>query len=99
MKSEKGLTITSIMIYILVLTFIVIILARVSTFFYKNIKELNNNSDNGIQYTRLTTFITDEINTKQNGIESFGENYIKFSKTQNQYTFQNLNPTCPQLIS
>ena len=91
MKNERGVTITSIMIYIIVLTIVVIILGRISTYFYTNVKELDNKGSAGIQYTKFSTFITDEINTPQNEIESYGENYIKFSKTQNQYTFKNGN--------
>ena len=38
MKSEKGVTLTSIMIYVVALTIVVGIVGRITTYFYKNIQ-------------------------------------------------------------
>lgn len=89
MKSERGITITSIMIYVIAFTFIVIIIGRMITFFYKNIKDVSKNTDTDGQYTKITSYITKEINIEENEVESWGKDYIIFSKTENQYTFKN----------
>lgn len=89
MKSERGITITSIMIYVIAFTFAVIIIGRMITFFYKNIKDVSKNTDTDGQYTKITSYITKEINIEENEVESWGKDYIIFSKTENQYTFKN----------
>lgn len=89
MKSERGVTLTSILIYVIALTIIVTMIGRIITYFYKNMNEYTENTQSNLQYTKIARYLTDEINTKDNIVEAFGENYLKFSKTQNQYTFQN----------
>lgn len=89
MKSERGITLTSIMIYVVALTVIVIVIGRIITYFYKNINEYTGENKGLSEYIKINSYITDEINTEENVVESFGENYLKFTKTQNQYTFQN----------
>lgn len=89
MKSERGITITSIMIYVIAFTFAVIIIGRMITFFYKNIKDVSKNTDTDGQYTKITSYFTNEINIEKNEVESWGKDYIIFSKTENQYTFKN----------
>ena len=89
MKSERGITITSIMIYVIAFTFTVIIIGRMITFFYKNIKDVSKNTDTDGQYTKITSYITKEINIEENEVESWGKDYIIFSKSENQYTFKN----------
>ena len=89
MKSERGVTLTSILIYVIALTVVVTIIGRIITYFYKNINEYTDNNQAISQYTKIVSYLTDEINTKDNIVEAFGENYLKFAKTQNQYTYQN----------
>ena len=82
MKSERGITITSIMIYVIAFTFAVIIIGRMITFFYKNIKDVSKNTDTDGQYTKITSYFTNEINIEKNEVESWGKDYIIFSKTE-----------------
>lgn len=89
MKSERGVTLTSIIIYVIALTVIVLIIGRIITYFYKNINDYSAQNQILSKYIKINSYITDEINTKGNVIESFGDNYLKFAKTQNQYTYQN----------
>lgn len=89
MKSEKGVTITSIMIYVIALTVVVLIIGRITTYFYKNIKNVSTNTTADAEYTKFNSYFTDEINIEGNDVEIWSKNYIVFSKTENQYTFQN----------
>lgn len=91
MKSERGITITSIIIYIVALTSIVIIVGRVSTYFYKNVNYVKTNATADAEYTKFNSYFTDDINIEKNTIASYGTNYIIFSKSEHQYTYQNGN--------
>lgn len=89
MKSERGVTITSIMIYIIALTVVVLTIGRITTYFYKNTKSVKTDTVADAEYTKFNSYFTDEINIEGNKIEAWEKNYIIFSKTLNQYTFQN----------
>lgn len=89
MKSERGVTLISIIIYVIALTVIVLIIGRIITYFYRNINDFTAENKALSEYIKINTYFTDEINTKGNVVEAFGENYVKFAKTQNQYTYQN----------
>ncbi|MCI8272510.1 MAG: hypothetical protein HFJ55_00300 [Clostridia bacterium] len=96
MKSERGATITSIIIYVIALTVVVVIVGRITTYFYKNVNQLNINTEANIEYTKFSSYITDEINIKENYVKIYqGEveqtgnvqtgDRIVFLKTENQY--------------
>ena len=98
MKSEKGVSLITLIIYLIAMSTVVAIVARASNSFYKNVinreKDLSTNSE----FVKFTSFFTKEINTNDNSIKSIGEEeteageimkYIIFEKTKNQYGFIN----------
>ena len=93
MKSERGVTITSVLIYIIALTVVVIIVGRITTYFYTNMDSVTGNTAANAEYTKFNSYFTDEINIEGNkvadcGISEEGNYYIIFSVSGNQYTFQ-----------
>lgn len=93
MKSERGVTLTSIMIYIIALTIAVVTIGRLITYFYKNINMVDSSSISDAEYMKFNSYFTDEVNIEGNEVELIGDenetSYIIFSKTQNQYTYKN----------
>lgn len=93
MKSEKGVTITSVLIYIIALTVVVIIIGRITTYFYTNMNFVTGNTAASAEYTKFNSYFTDEINIEGNtvvdcGKTEEGNSYIIFSVSGNQYIFQ-----------
>lgn len=93
MKSERGVTITSVLIYIIALTAVVILIGRITTYFYRNMNSVTENTAADAEYTKFNSYLTDEINIEGNtviacGTTEEGNNYIIFSETENQYTYQ-----------
>ena len=89
MKSEKGITVTSIMIYIIALTVVVILIGRLTTYFYKNVHEVSISTGADVEYTKFNSYFTDEINLEGNTIDLCQKDIIAFSKNETQYRFQN----------
>ena len=56
MKSEKGITITSIIIYIVAMIIIVGIIAVITRYYYGNVNKLSNNTTSMEEITKLNTF-------------------------------------------
>lgn len=99
MKSEKGITLISLTIYIIVMMLVVAMVSVVSGYFYTNINAVSDRSDPLIEYTKFNSFFTEEANYKNikilecktkykgnseaNGVEN---SYIVFDNGV-QYTF------------
>ena len=101
MKSEKGITLISLVIYLIAMVIVITIIASVSGYFYKNINIENETQDINLQYSRFNSYFTEDINKFDNGINKIGyldengaetdsnnfkQHYILFD-SGNQYTF------------
>ena len=99
MKSNKGITITSLIIYVIAMALIIVLLSRITTFFYKNVDTSALDESPTSQYTKFSNALTKETNisgnkviTVSNGTDDSGKqsNYIIFSDG-NQYTYKEQN--------
>lgn len=90
MKSEKGITLISLTVYIIVMALVVAMIAIISTFFYKNVKNVNQTVNPITEYTKFNSFFTKEINNNNIRILESGNNYIVFDNGV-QYTFIEAN--------
>ena len=97
MKIENGITLTSLIIYVIGMVIVVTTVSTLTTYFYKNI-DINSTNNDTTQYTKFTSVFLDEINKGQNEVieaKTISESdkkvsYIIFSDG-NQYTFKEEN--------
>ncbi len=88
MKSQKGITLISLTVYIICITVVVATISMISSFFFSDINETTKNIDPLLEYTRFTEFFTNEINKENISVTECQNNYILFSNGS-QYTFIN----------
>lgn len=62
MKSEKGITLISLTVYIIGMLIVVAVISVASGFFYKNTIGLTTTIDPVVEYTKFNTFFADEVN-------------------------------------
>lgn len=94
MRNNSGVTLMSVMIYVIGMTIVLGVMATLVSFFYNNIDVNSINNDSSIQYTKFSSVFVEEINRENNYIidcKTLRENndklsYIIFS-SGNQYTF------------
>lgn len=94
MKNNRGVTLMSVMIYVIGMTIVLGVMATLISFFYNNVDVNSINDNSSTQYTKFSSVFVEEINQENNYIidcKTFGENndkisYIIFS-SGNQYTF------------
>ena len=91
MKSQKGITLISLTIYVIVMAAVIGVVAIISTFFYSNMNDVNNTINPITEYTKFNTFFSDEVNHSnikvlECGTTSNGQNYIVFDNGV-QYTY------------
>lgn len=97
MKNSRGITLTSLIIYVIGMVIVVSLIATLTSFFYKNVN-VDNISKDTTQYTKFSNLFLKEINKKDNNvvecktIEEDGQkvSYIIFSDG-NQYTYKAKN--------
>ena len=99
MKSERGITLISITIYVIVMTLLVALISIITNYFYKNVNISSKQEEINNQYTKFVSYFSEEVNNPENKIlEVKTENdetdnkisYIIFS-SGNQYTFVKQN--------
>lgn len=99
MKSQKGITLISLTIYVIVMALVIGVIAILSTFFYSNMKDINQTVDPITEYTKFNSFFSDEVNHENIKILECGvyeegtenqQNYIVFDNGV-QYTFVKKN--------
>ena len=81
MKSNKGITIISLLIYIIVLSIVIGTISMLMKYFYENTDETVVSDNPFEQYSRFVTYLSSDINS---------ENIKDFTNTQYEITF-NLN--------
>ena len=96
MKSEKGITLISMTIYVIVMLIVVTVMVILTSYFYGNVDVNSTETKLNQQYTKFNSYFTEEVNKKGNKVMGIGETedatnntkqqYILFS-SGNQYTF------------
>lgn len=96
MRSEKGITLISITIYVIVMLIVVSVITVLTQYFYKNVDVNSASQDFNQQYTKFNSYFLEETNKKGNKVAGIGDlegstedavqRYILFSNG-NQYTF------------
>ncbi len=65
MKSNKGITIISLLVYIIVLSIVIGTISILMKYFYRNEKESAIAENSSGQYSRLISYITDDVNSEK----------------------------------
>ena len=90
MKSEKGITLVSLTVYIIAMVIVVAIIATISNFFYKNVQNINIDIDPITEFTTFNSYFSDEVNHENLKVleckSDKNQNYIVFSNGV-QYTY------------
>ena len=86
MKSQKGITLITLTIYIIVMVAMVGIIAVVTGVFMKSLQEADFNNDPIAEYTAFNSYFSEQVNHPGLKILECKENYIAFDDGV-QYTF------------
>ena len=67
MKEEKGVTLISLIIYIMVMILIVALIANISSSFYSNLNEFDSESENAVAFSKFNMIFLNDL--KKENIE------------------------------
>lgn len=92
MKSEKGITLTSVIIYVLVLVIVVGIISVLTSFFYGNIDQMDKTSQSSSEFNKFNMYFLKDVKEQGNKVVSYsdveGGKYIAF-QNNHIYSYQN----------
>lgn len=88
MKNQKGITLTSLIIYVIGLTIIAGIVFVITNFFYQNIVKMEDAASSAAEYSKFNVAFIKEI--KKTGVEitEIAEDHVTFN-SGNTYMFKN----------
>ena len=66
MKSNKGMSLISLLIYLIVLLVVIGTMSLIIKYFYENMDETVISSDTSDQYSRFIAYISSDINSRKN---------------------------------
>ncbi len=98
MKQERGITITSLVIYIIGLIVVIGMVGSFSGYFFKNTDEISAQNSSKEEYTSFLAFFTKDTNSEElNSVEIIGTsttsgNHLKFTflnGESHEYTIEN----------
>ena len=92
MKNQKGITITSLVIYIIGLLIVIGTLSMFLDYYYSNIKENTYSEGSAEEYSKLTMYLTEEFNSKDIKNISCSSEYIYLQMNNDgfhEYIYQN----------
>ena len=76
MKSEKGITLTSLVMYIIGITIIFAVVANITIYFNKNSRTIEYTTNNSAQITRLNQYLINDTKKENAKIIEANENVI-----------------------
>lgn len=87
MKQDAGITTTSIIIYVIAMMIVIGIIGTITSFFYTNVNDVEENSDYISEITKFHMYFLEETTNTQNKIYELTDTSILF-RTGNSFTFQ-----------
>ncbi len=90
MKQNLGLTTTSIIIYVIAMMIVIGVIASITSFFYTNVSNVDENSNHIAEITKFHMYFLEETTKKDNTIYTIENESITFA-TGNTFTFQDNN--------
>ena len=79
MRSKNGITMVSLILYILVMIIVIAVMSQIITNFYKNTTDLNADTESVLEFNKFNSYFLNEIKQRDNEIDSIENNNILFS--------------------
>ena len=91
MKSEKGITLVSMTVYVIAMVIAIVVISSLTGYYYKNVDTSTDSQNINTQYIKFNRFFSEEVNTSGNiiiesNLDDENNRYIIFAN-KNQYTF------------
>lgn len=79
MKKEQGITLISLIVYVILMTFIVAAISSITASFYTNINDFDSDSESAVAYSKFNMYFVNDIKRKGAKIEEVYDDHIILS--------------------
>ncbi len=76
MKKEQGITLITLIIYVLLMTFILAGISSITASFYSNMNEFDKESESAVAYSKFNMYFLTDIKRKNARIESSARKHV-----------------------
>lgn len=90
MKKEQGITLISLIVYVILMTFIIAGISSITASFYANINSFDNESESAVAYAKFNMYFINDIKRKGAQIQEAYDDYIIISYTIESTETQNI---------
>lgn len=87
MKSQKGITLTSLVLYIMLVLIVLGILSVITASFQSNLKEINKEGTKSSEIDKFNIYFLQEVKKEGNKVSAISENEISFI-TENKFSYK-----------
>lgn len=87
MKNEKGVTLASVIIYVVVMLVIVVTVGTITSFFYSNSRNLESSAESLGEFNKFNTHFLKQVKKEGNDIQSIDSNKVTFT-SGTTFTFE-----------
>jgi lipopolysaccharide export LptBFGC system permease protein LptF len=90
LKSQNGITLTSLVVYVVLIFVVLAILATVTANFQSSIKEINQDGIEIAEINKFNSYFLQEVKKQDNSIIDITQNSVTFS-SKNKYEYDSTN--------
>lgn len=88
MKNQKGITLVSLILYVVVMTIVIAVMSSIISSFYKNTDTMQGNVGEIVEFSKFNNYFLKEVKTKNNKVDRIDTSYILFS-SGNSFSISN----------
>ena len=88
MKREKGITLLSLIVYIIVMLIVIGVMSSITSNFYKNTDAIKGNVEEVVKFNKFNNYFLKEVKRKNNAVDTVSSNYILFT-SGNSFSLSN----------
>lgn len=86
MKEEQGITLISLIVYVMLMTFIVAIISSITASFYTNVSEFDTESESAVAFSKFNMVFINDIKRENAEIYGYSNDYVILSYTTETVT-------------
>ena len=79
MKNQKGITLVSLVIYVIVMLIVIGVMSSIINNFYKNTDAIQGNVEEVVKFNKFNNYFLKEVKTKNNQVDNVSDSYILFT--------------------
>ncbi len=88
MKNQNGITLISLLVYVIVMIIVIGVMSSIINSFYENTDTIKADTEDIIEFNKFNTYFLKEIKKNNNSVDNIQDNYILFT-SGNSFSYSN----------